>query len=62
MWPKIQGKSLNILRAKITFRIIFFLIFKRLSLKEIKQILLEGESPTLSEISPILTEMATQKH
>ena len=49
-WPKSQGKNLNIMRAKWAFKMkekTFFIIFKGLSLKQIKQFFLEGESPTL---------------
>ena len=48
---KNQDKSLNILRTKKAFQInqkAFFIIFKGLSLKQIKHFFLEGESLTLS--------------
>ena len=53
-WPKSQHKNLNIMRTKKTIKMkqkIFFIIFKRLSLKQIKQFYLEGESPTLIFVS-----------
>ena len=46
---KIEDKDLNILRTKRDFKIKqkeFFIIFKELSLNQIKQVFLEGESPT----------------
>ena len=48
--PKSQNKSLNILRIERAFKMkkkAFFIIYEGLSLKQIKQIFLEGESPTL---------------
>ena len=50
-WPKSRDKNLNILRTKWAFKMkknAFFIIFKGLSVKQITQIVLEGESPTLS--------------
>ena len=50
-WPKSRDKSLNMLRTKRAFRMklkTFFIIFKELSIKQITQIFLEGESPTLT--------------
>ena len=47
---KSQDENLNILRKKRAFKRnekAFFINFKGLSLKQIKQIFLEGESPTL---------------
>ena len=49
-WPKSQDKNLNILRMKRVFKMkwkTFFDIFIGLSLKQIKQMFLEGESPSL---------------
>ena len=50
-WPKSYDKNLNILRTERVFKIkqkAFFNIFKRLSIKQITQIFLEGENPTLN--------------
>ena len=50
-WPKCQDKSLNILRTKRAFKMkqnVIFIIFKGLSLEQIKKFFLEGESSTLS--------------
>ena len=60
-WPKSQDKNVNILRTKRAFKIkqqAFFITFKKLSLKQIKQIFLEGESPTLNK--PYLTIVTIQ--
>ena len=49
-WPKCQDKNFNILKTKRAFKKkykAFFIIFKELSLKQIKQFFLEGESLTL---------------
>ena len=47
---KLQDKKLNILRTKRAFKMkqkAFLIIFKGLSLKQIKQFFLEGDTPTL---------------
>ena len=49
-WPKSHDKNLNILRTKRAFKInqnAFFIIFKGLLMKQISQIFLESEIPTL---------------
>ena len=49
---KIVTKNLNILRTKRAFQMkqkAFFIIFKGFSIKQIKQVFLEGESPTLKK-------------
>ena len=46
---KNSRQDLNILRTNRAFKTkqkAFFIIFKGLSLKQVKQIILEGESPT----------------
>ena len=47
---KSQDKNLNILRMKRPFkmRLAFFIIFKELPLKQIKQTYLDGESSALN--------------
>ena len=47
---KSQDKNLNILRTKRPFkmRLAFFIIFKELPLKQIKQTYLDGESSALN--------------
>ena len=48
---KSQDKHLNILRTKRAFNVkykAFFIIFKKLSLKQIKKLFRIGESPTLT--------------
>ena len=50
-WSKSHGKNLNVLRTKRAFKMkskTSFIIFKGLSIKQITQNFLEGESPTLS--------------
>ena len=47
-WPKHQDKNLNIVRTKRAFKMkwrAFFIIFKEVLSKQIKNISLEGESP-----------------
>ena len=49
-WPKCRDKNFNILRTKRAFKPkwkTFFIIFKGLSIKQMIQNFLEGESPTL---------------
>ena len=50
-WPKCQDKNLNILRTKGAFKMkqkSFFINFKGIPLKQIKQFFLECEGPTLN--------------
>ena len=54
--PNSQDKNLNILRTKIAFKMkqkAFFIILKRISLKQIKQIYSEGENPTLNNLTDL---------
>ena len=55
-WPKIQDKNFNILRTKRAFKVewkAFFITFKGISLKKIKQICLEGESSTSNNLQKV---------
>ena len=55
---KKQDKNLSILRTKRTFKQklkAFFIIFKGLSLKQMKQNFLEGEGPTLKQTHLLFT-------
>ena len=52
----VKTKILNILRTKRAFKMkqkTFFIILKGVSLKQIKRIFLEGESPTLTDVQYI---------
>ena len=58
-WIKIQGRDLNMLSTRKTFKVkqkAFFIIFKGLSLEQIKWIFLEGESPILVRCSKFNTK------
>ena len=64
MRPKCQDKNLNILRMKRVFKMkykSFFIIFKGLSLKQIKISFLEGESLTLIFIHHDVTDLANHE-
>ena len=57
--PKSHDKNLNISRTKRAFKMrqkVFFIIFKGLSLKQIKTIFLKDESPTLRVLKLLRTK------